>query len=331
MGLAKIVASRGWKKFMAYLYGWGASLVIIGALFKIMHYQGAGLMLLLGMGTEAVIFFFSAFEKPHEDPEWERVYPQLKKDGSKGSAVEASGDAVQSLNKMFEEAKVGPELIKSLGQGMRSLSDNAAQLSNVSDAAVASSEFAVNLKKASNSVGELSQTLSQDGDATRQYVANMKDVAGKAGDLSEAYSQAASVLKNDMNATEEFTSNIKSAAQSANVLADKYTKSAEVITKSLEYLDFSSVDGNAYNEQITKISSNLAALNAVYEMQLQSTNHSFDATKKLESTMDAFLNNLNESADQTAQYKNQVDVLTQKVAALNNVYGNMLSAMNVKA
>ena len=68
--------SKKWKQFMAKLYGWGASVVIIGALFKIQHYPGAGPMLVLGLGTEAVIFFFSAFEPPHEDPDWSLVYPQ---------------------------------------------------------------------------------------------------------------------------------------------------------------------------------------------------------------------------------------------------------------
>jgi gliding motility-associated protein GldL len=55
---------------MAKLYGWGASVVIIGALFKIQHYQFAGLLLAIGLCTEAVIFFFSAFEPLKEEPDW---------------------------------------------------------------------------------------------------------------------------------------------------------------------------------------------------------------------------------------------------------------------
>jgi len=63
------------KLFMSRLYGWGASLVILGALFKIEHLPGASTMLILGLGTEAIIFFFSAFETPKEDPDWSLVYP----------------------------------------------------------------------------------------------------------------------------------------------------------------------------------------------------------------------------------------------------------------
>ena len=77
MSLAEITQSSGWKSFMAKFYGIGASIVIIGALFKIQHWTGAGLMLAVGLCTEAVIFFFSAFEPLHEEVDWTLVYPEL--------------------------------------------------------------------------------------------------------------------------------------------------------------------------------------------------------------------------------------------------------------
>ena len=72
-----LVRSKGYKTFMAYLYGWGAAVVIIGALFKIMHWPGANMMLIAGMGVEGVIFFLSAFEPPHKEWDWSLVYPEL--------------------------------------------------------------------------------------------------------------------------------------------------------------------------------------------------------------------------------------------------------------
>ena len=77
MSINSLVRTRGYKLFMAKLYGWGASVVILGALFKIQHYPGAGLMLICGLSTEAIIFFFSAFEPPHVEPDWSLVYPEL--------------------------------------------------------------------------------------------------------------------------------------------------------------------------------------------------------------------------------------------------------------
>ena len=64
------VNGKRFKNFMAKLYGFGAAVVILGALFKIMHWEGANYMLVVGLGTEAVIFFFSAFEKPATDYDW---------------------------------------------------------------------------------------------------------------------------------------------------------------------------------------------------------------------------------------------------------------------
>jgi len=77
MSLAELVQSSGWKNFIAKLYGLGASVVIIGALFKIQHWPLAGTMLTIGLLTEAVIFFFSAFEPLHEEVDWSLVYPEL--------------------------------------------------------------------------------------------------------------------------------------------------------------------------------------------------------------------------------------------------------------
>ena len=112
MGLYKFVRSKGYKNFMTKLYGWGASIVILGALFKIQHYPGAGLMLMLGMGTEAIIFFFSAFEPLHVEYNWALVYPELalgedeeaSKEGKKADKKKAlTGTPTQQLDQMLTE------------------------------------------------------------------------------------------------------------------------------------------------------------------------------------------------------------------------------------
>ena len=77
MGLAEFTSGKKYKNFMAKLYGIGAAIVIAGALFKIQHWEGAGIMLTVGLLTEAIIFFFSAFEPLHEETDWSLVYPEL--------------------------------------------------------------------------------------------------------------------------------------------------------------------------------------------------------------------------------------------------------------
>ena len=136
-----IVRSNTYKNFMSKLYGWGAAVVIIGALFKINHWQGGELMLIIGMGTETLIFFLSAFEPPHVEFDWTLVYPQLAgMEGGEGlnaksdafdnldnlaTVPEAEDPLTARLDKMLEEANITPELIERLGKGMENLADSA--------------------------------------------------------------------------------------------------------------------------------------------------------------------------------------------------------------
>lgn len=340
MGLNNIVRKRGFRNFMAKLYGWGASVVILGALFKINHYPFADYMLILGLGTEALIFFFSAFEPPFVEPDWSVVYPELAglyHDGDE-EVTARKGGAVEQLDNMLAEAKIGPDLIQSLGKGLTNLSENTSKLSDISDAAVATNSYVENINNASRSAGELTESykltaksLNRDAGASEEYINNIKEASGSASGLSKAYSDAEELIRKDLSATEEFAGSIKEASESAKILAQNYTKSAEILGSSIEALNFSSVDGKAYNEQISKISDNLAALNSVYELQLQSTNQQVESSAKLQETMNEFLTNLGESVNKTANFQNQMDVLTNNVVALNKVYGKMLSAMNVNA
>src|ERR1051326_4744181 len=156
--------SKGWKKFMAKLYGFGASVVIVGALFKIQHWPGAGIMLTVGLSTEAIIFFFSAFEPIHEEIDWSLVYPELA--GLHGEEEhkeieEGEGSVTESLDKMLEDAKIGPDLIQSLGDGMRNLTDTTKKISDISDASLATNEYVDSIKSASKNVNSLSDTYTK--------------------------------------------------------------------------------------------------------------------------------------------------------------------------
>ena len=138
---------------MSKLYGIGASIVIIGALFKIQHWEGASEMLILGLGTEAVIFFFSAFEPlPHDDPDWTLVYPQL------ATGPDAK-TAVQQLDNLLEDANIDSKLLKNLGDGMKNLGDQANKMSEMADAAGATQEFSDSLVKASNRVNQMAELM----------------------------------------------------------------------------------------------------------------------------------------------------------------------------
>lgn len=261
--MSGFIGSPAWKKMMAKIYGIGAAVVIMGAMFKIMHWPGAGPMLVIGLSTEVLIFFFSAFEPLHEDIDWTLVYPELAgihgEEAVEGQ-VEDKGSLTEQLDTMLEDAKIGPELIASLGEGMKSLSEQAGKISNITDATVA---------------------------------------------------------------TNEYVSSVQSAAKNVNSLSDSYTSAA----KSLNGLSIEPVDTTVFGEQLNKVSKNLSALNASYELQLQGSNEHQKTTANFYAGIGDLMKNLNDSVEDTKKYKEQIAQLSSNLESLNTVYGNMLSAM----
>lgn len=266
--------SKSWKKFMAKLYGIGASVVIIGALFKIQHWPFAGLLLIVGLTTEAIIFFFSAFEPLHADPKWELVYPELAEheeeeaeEGAEEMMIEEGAEAkeelpvTEQLDNLLEEAKIGPELIESLGSGLRSLSDNANKLSDISDASVATNEYVSNVRNAAGNVAQLSESYSKASESLasiglsaedgNNYATQLKAVSAKLAELNGVYETQLQGSKEQMETTKQFSSGI------ADLMSN---------------LQASIEDTKRYKENISELSSNLSALNRVYGNMLQAMN-----------------------------------------------------------
>lgn len=297
MNITEIVQSSGWKAFMAKLYGLGASVVIIGALFKIQHWPFAGPMLTIGLGTEAIIFFFSAFEPLHEEVDWTLVYPELAGLSDDEDLeqyhrpVGGSSSAIEKFDSLLENAQITPDLFRKLGDGLKNLNSTTENLTDISDAAVASNNYVDNVQKAANTINS----------HTESYV--------------------------------ESTQNLKSSVER---LSDSYDKTANLITESgSSYQQLSQSftnieDGSkSYGDHLETVNKNLAALNAVYELQLQGTNEHLKSTEALYTGLQDMMEDLTSSAENTKRYKQEVTKLSENLSALNTIYGNMLSAMNV--
>jgi len=176
------VNGKGFKNFMAKLYGIGAAVVITGAMFKIMHWEGANMMLVLGLSTEAVIFLFSAFEKPADDYDWSLVYPELATgdgDGSRSLSVS------EQLDNALENGGVDAELIARLGDGMRSLSETAGSLSGAVDAAGATAKYSEQLNHAATNMESLNALYSVQLENATSQVERQNDVMEKLSGASE--------------------------------------------------------------------------------------------------------------------------------------------------
>ncbi|NGF77206.1 gliding motility protein GldL [Fluviicola sp. SGL-29] len=261
--------SKGWKKFMAKLYGFGAAVVIVGALFKIQHWPFASAMLIVGLGTEALIFIFSAFEPIHEDPNWELVYPELALGHSedldhdalpvaKGGRNAGGSGVTDQLDKLLEEAKIDSELIGRLGDGMRRLGDNAAQLTSVTTAAAATDSYVNSLQAASQKVSSLSEayerasvsisgltSTTQEGES---FGEQMQKVSKNLAALNNVYELQLKGSTQHLEATEKFQSQV---------------------TDMLQNLSASVEDTRLYKENMALLSKNLTDLNTVYGNMLK--------------------------------------------------------------
>lgn len=200
MGIAEITQSKKFKNFMSKLYGFGAAIVIIGALFKIQHWPFSGFFLVLGLGTEAIIFFFSAFEPPHEDVDWSLVYPELAgmsdEDSHDKKKKKKVDEVSQKLDAMLSEAKIGPELIESLGRGLSALSDNAGKLSDMSNASVATESYVKNMNKASESAMAMSDSYSRAASAAQGLNEVMANMNASVEDTIRYKNEVAALAKN---------------------------------------------------------------------------------------------------------------------------------------
>ena len=246
-----------YSSIMPKIYGVGASVVIIGALFKILHFPGAALMLGLGLTTEAVIFFLSSFEPKHTEIDWSKVYPELS-DDFEGSAPRRlspvpNKGASAYMDKVLTEAKVGPELIKSLGMGMRSLADSAKRMSQISNATLVTNEYSSNVREASKSVSELNKS----------YVYAMKSMVGMANaskNAKEYHGQIGDVTKKLEALNSVYDMEIKDAQSHTKALNKFYSN----MNSALERMADVGRESTSFQNQLNQLTSNITSLNKVY-------------------------------------------------------------------
>ena len=190
------VNGKRFKNFMAKLYGIGAAVVITGAMFKIMHWEGANIMLVVGLTTEAVIFMFSAFEKPAADYDWTLVYPEL----ASGDGADRALSVTEQLDNALENGGVDAALIERLGEGMRSLSETAGSLSGAVDAAGATAAYSEQLSTAATHMESLNALYSVQLENTTAQVERQNDVmeklAAASGNATDLASELATLKGN---------------------------------------------------------------------------------------------------------------------------------------
>ena len=241
------------RTLLNYLYSFGASVVIGGALFKILHWPGANLALIIGMGTEVIVFFIFGFEPQHaqhDEYEWERVYPEL---AAEGPINKNQKPLTQQLDKMLMDAKVGPDLINSLGKGFTSLGESVSKLNDLTDATVAANDFSKNAKNASGQINSFAQaaaaatsavnTIGAGAEHTKIYHEQVQSMVKNLSQLNAIYELELQDSNNHLKAMNKFFGNLNAAAQALSETATDATK---------------------YKDNLAQLNKNLSSLNAVY-------------------------------------------------------------------
>lgn len=312
MAIRDLVQTRGWRNTMAKLYAWGASVVMIGALMKLEHFPLSSYFLIAGLGTEAVIFFFSAFEPLPEEWQWDRVYPELADKTRKAERrPQSSGTAWQQFDALLDKAQITPELFSRLGNGMTNLANSTAKMTDISQAHLVTQQYTDNVQKAANNLQHFSDA----------YAKSTRELENSAAGLTESYTRSADVV-----------------AQTGARLVDQVNKSSDQLNTSYQKLleamnkDYTSLNerSHTYTAQLETLNKNLSALNTVYELQLRSTDAHVKSSQEIYSGLDAMTENLAASVQNTKLYREEVERLGRKLIALNKVYGNMLTAMNMR-
>jgi gliding motility-associated protein GldL len=237
---------------------WGATVVIIGLLFKIQHWQYGSTFISIGLITEAFLFLILGFQKDAKEIDWVRAYPELDED-YKGELPNRSGggsgnfSSTAALDKMMEDAKIGPELIRSLGDGLRTFGDKVNAISRVTDAGEATVAFTTKIKSATDSYDRLSTAFDTAS-------SNLAEMANTNIDTKAYHEQVGNLAKNlsALNAVYELELQDSSAhLKSMNKFYQNMSSTIQNFSESIE-------GSEQFKNEVNRLAKNLASLNAVY-------------------------------------------------------------------
>jgi gliding motility-associated protein GldL len=251
------------------IIGVGAGVVLLGALFKLQHWPGAGLMLTIGMCTEAFIFCLLGILPPHKDYYWERYYPNLDenphveayKKGVKfkppvsalGESASKSDSATLSLDQMLENANITTPNLKRLNENFQRFGQTVEQMKDITDVTAATGTYSQSAREAADALGKMKdtfvgatntlQSFNNAADSTAQFHQQVQVLSKNLGSLNQIYEIELQDANNHLKAMNKFYSNLVNAS-------DAMASSAS--------------DAVAAKEQIATLSKNLAQLNSIY-------------------------------------------------------------------
>ncbi len=260
------------KKIMNMVTGFGAAIVIVGAMFKIQHWPGATVALIGGLSVEAILFIMGAFEPPHMEVDWSLVYPELavahdeehgdeldaheEGTSSHSTAVATSGNGnsvSQKLDQMLMDANIGSDLIESLGEGLRNFGETAQSLNSVGTASQATEGLVTSLESASQNVDKMSEAYQK----ASESLTGITDLKGEGTSYAE---QLVAMTKNLGELNSVYEQQIEANNGSMKLSSDIQANINELLVN----LSDSVEDTKRYKTEVAALGENLSKLNTVY-------------------------------------------------------------------
>lgn len=282
-------------KVVNYAFGFGAAVVILGALFKIQHWPGGTVILTAGMGTEAVLFVITAFSKPHKTYHWETVFPQLEEEHEDESVDGIVVDAAKASSSFGGGLPSGGGF-----SGGGSFSGGGISVSGIP------SLSEEDVEKLSAGITKLSETASQ--------IADLSSLKGAAEKLAENMTDAS-------DSVASFASTQNSINQSSEALVDSYKNIASdlgVVSQSTQ----------GFTTAMSNINKSLSSINTVYELQLKTIDDQTQTIQSVSESWDKVKGSMVGTLNEVEVFQTETSKLSQQVAELDKVYGNMLNALN---
>ncbi len=302
------------KKVTGIVYSAGASVVIIGALFKIMHFPGAGPVLMTGMITEALLFMIGVLDKPHQDFHWENVFPQLCGYGTEpeylaelqarprptllGAGTE-EGAVAPDQTKKTNVPSIGEKDMEALKAGIEGLAKTAVQLQDLGKVAVASNKLGEKMEAAGEKMEAASDKMAVIGEAAAKFAASSDAVTKKNAELNAAYTTIVNDMQGVVAGTKNFQKNVETIGSQLGSINSVYELQLAALQAQVDSYKAQTAQVNAAAEQVKAMSADVQKMQA----------------------------SINEAVKEHAAYEAASKKLAQQVADLNKVYGNMLSAL----
>lgn len=311
------LSSEKGKRVLNFLYSWGASIVILGALFKLLHLPYANQILFVAMITESIVFFISAFEHPTKEYHWEDVFPVLKsrnpmdRPDFSDTSVSAMINSEDNVEDDDVNSPVNPGVL------------TAARKAGLGGMAAGASGVVTgggNL----NIAGSL--------DVTEEDTKNLSDSIKKLSGAAEQISKMAELTEATQKYLEQLSGmseNMERFSQVTNSLtnvSDTLLNSYKVITDNSDGINQNS---RGYVQQMEMLNRNISGLNTIYEIQLKSISSQIESIEHINGGLNRIREMYDGSVVDSSVFRNETEKMTRQLAELNQVYSRLLQAMTV--